>query len=125
MRPRPAARSTSRSRNTARSSRPSPPTSTSPTTSRFARTVLAATGVAAGVALPVRAQVARATEIGAGATAVVAHRGFWGPEVGLARRSGGQGRLAFVADCGDYERAFGVRLEATAQFLLRPLERSG
>jgi len=87
--------------------------------------VLAATGVAASVALPVRAQVARATEIGAGATVLLAHRGFWGPEVGVARRSGGQGRLALAAACGDYERALGVRLEATAQFLLRPLERRG
>jgi len=87
--------------------------------------VVAATGLAAGVALPLRAQATGATEIGAGATVVLAHRGFWGPELGVARRAGGQGRFAFTAACGDYERALGVRLEATAQFLLRPLERGG
>ena len=75
--------------------------------------------------MPVRAQAPRATEIAAGATVVLAHRGFWGPEVGVARRSGGQGRLTFGAACGSYERALGVRLGASAQFLLRPGERSG
>src|SRR5207244_1599676 len=82
--------------------------------------LVAATGLAAGVAVPVRAQAPRATEIAAGATVVLAHRGFWGPEVGVARRSGGQGRLTFGAACGSYERALGVRLGASAQFLLRP-----
>jgi len=87
--------------------------------------VVAATGLAAGMAVPVRAQAVRATEIGVGATVILAHRGFWGPEVGAAQRAGGQGRFAFTAACGDYQRALGVRLEATAQFLLRPGERSG
>jgi hypothetical protein len=67
----------------------------------------------------------RATEISAGATLVLAHRAFWGPELAVARRPGGQGRFALAAACGDYERALGVRLEATAQFLLRPGERTG
>src|SRR5439155_3765675 len=44
---------------------------------------------------------------------------------GVARRSGGSGRFALAAACGDYGRALGVRLAATAQFLLRPGERSG
>ena len=87
--------------------------------------MLAATGLAGGVLGPARAQAVKATEIGAGAAVVLAHRGFWGPEVSVARRSGGQGRLAFAAACGDYDQALGVRLEATAQFLVRPLERSG
>ena len=87
--------------------------------------MVAATGLAAGIAVPARAQAVRATEIGAGAAVILAHRGFWGPELGVARRPGGQGRFAFAAACGDYERALGVRLEATAQFLLRPGERSG
>jgi len=87
--------------------------------------VVAATGLAVGVAVPVRAQAVSATEIGAGATVVLAHRGFWGPELGVARRSGGSGRFAFAAACGDYGRALGVRLAATAQFLLRPGERRG
>ncbi len=87
--------------------------------------MVAATGLAAGMAVAVRAQAVRATEIGAGATVVLAHRAFWGAELGVARRAGGQGRFALAAACGDYERALGVRLEATAQFLLRPGERSG
>jgi hypothetical protein len=56
---------------------------------------------------------------------VLAHRGFWGPELGVARRSGGQGRLALAVAGGEYEHALGVRVEATAQFLLRPAERRG
>ena len=87
--------------------------------------MVAATGLAAGMAAPAPAQAVRATEIGAGATVILAHHGFWGPEVGVARRPGGQARFAFAAGCGDYERALGVRLEATAQFLLRPGERDG
>ena len=64
-----------------------------------------------------------ATEVSTGATVVLAHRGFWGPGLGVARRSGGQARLALAVAGGDYERALGVRVEATAQFLLRPTER--
>jgi len=104
---------------------PSPPISASATTSHFARAVVAATGLAVGAPPPAGGQALRATELGAGATAVLAHRAFWGPELGAARRSGGQGRFAFTAACGGYDRALGVRLEATAQFLLRPVERSG
>lgn len=63
------------------------------------------------------------TEAGAGATAVLAHRWFWGPELGLARRPGGQTRFALTVAGGDYDRRVGVRAEATAQFLLRPGDR--
>ncbi len=66
-----------------------------------------------------------ATEAGAGATAVFGHRGFWGPALGVARRPGGQGRLALGMAGGDYEGVLGVRLEATAQLLLRPGDRTG
>lgn len=54
-----------------------------------------------------------------------ARRGFWGPELGVARRPGGQGRFAFSAAGGDYDGLVGMRLEATAQFLLRPGDRVG
>ena len=60
-----------------------------------------------------------------GALAVAAHRGFWGPELGVARRPGGQGRFALSAAGGDAGGALGVRLEATAQLLLRPNDRKG
>lgn len=65
------------------------------------------------------------TETAAGATVVVAHRAFWGPELGVARRPGGQTRLAASAAGGDYEGVLGIRLQATAQLLLKPAERSG
>ena len=74
-------------------------------------------------AAPARAQGLSATDVGTGATVVLAHRAFWGPELGVARRPGGQGRFALGLACGDYDRALGVRLEANAQFLLRPGER--
>jgi hypothetical protein len=64
-------------------------------------------------------------EASAGALAVAAHRGFWGPQLGVARRPGGEGRLALSAACGDYEGALGVRVDATAQLVLRPADRSG
>jgi hypothetical protein len=83
------------------------------------------TGLAVGAPLPGDAQALRATELGAGAMVVLAHRAFWGPELGVARRSGGQGRFSLAVAGGDYEHALGVRLEATAQFLLRPSERLG
>lgn len=64
-------------------------------------------------------------EFAAAATVVLARHTFWGSELGLAKRAGGQGRLAVTAAGGSYEHALGVRCEATAQFLLRPGERSG
>jgi len=45
---------------------------------------------------------------------VMAHRSFWGPELGVARRPGAQGRFALTLAAGDYEGA-----------LLRPGERVG
>lgn len=43
----------------------------------------------------------------------------------MARRPGGQGRFAITGAAGEYEHALGVRIEATAQFLLQPGERRG
>ncbi|HEV2749025.1 MAG TPA: hypothetical protein VGV12_00720 [Gemmatimonadales bacterium] len=64
-------------------------------------------------------------ELAAAATVVLARRTFWGAELGLAARAGGQGRVAVTAAGGSYEHVLGVRCEATAQFLLRPGERGG
>ncbi|HVH08541.1 MAG TPA: hypothetical protein VM736_01990 [Gemmatimonadales bacterium] len=66
-----------------------------------------------------------ATELGTGATVVLARRTFWGPDLTVARRPGGQGRFALSLAGGDYERTLGVRLAVDAQFLVRPGERSG
>jgi hypothetical protein len=56
---------------------------------------------------------------------VMARRSFWGPELGLARRPGAQGRFALTLAAGDYEGALGVRVAADAHLLLRPGERVG
>ena len=104
--------------------------SASPTTSRFADALGAAAALTFAATAPGRAQALSASpgpgpELAGAATVVVARRTFWGAELGLARRAGGQGRLAVTAAGGSYEGALGVRCEATAQFLLRPGERSG
>ncbi len=84
-----------------------------------------AAGVAALAAAPARGQGPPATEAGAGVAVALARRGFWGPELGLARRPGGQGRLALAVAAGDYEGVLGVRVAATAQFLLTAAARAG
>ncbi len=86
---------------------------------------MGAAAVALVAAVPARAQQLVATEAGAGAVLVLAHRGFWGPEVSVARRPGGQGRFAFSVAGGDYDGVVGMRLQATAQLLLRPGDRTG
>src|SRR5256885_16502246 len=92
-RPRPAARSISPSRSTVRSSPLSPPTFTSATTSRFARTVVAATGLAVCVAVSARAQSVSATGVGGGATVVLVHSASLGPGLGGAGCSGVPGQV--------------------------------
>jgi len=72
-----------------------------------------------------RAQRLTATEASVGATAVLARRSFWGAELALARRPGGQGRLALAAAGGAYGGNPAMRLDASAQFLLKPGERAG
>jgi hypothetical protein len=77
------------------------------------------------VAGAARAQRLTVTEAAAGATAVLAQRTFWGAELGIARRPGGQGRLALTAAGGQSGGGVGMRLQASAQFLLKPGERTG
>ncbi|OLC03342.1 MAG: hypothetical protein AUH78_16465 [Gemmatimonadetes bacterium 13_1_40CM_4_69_8] len=86
--------------------------------------MLALTGVGAGWK-PARAQRLTVTEAGAGVTAVAARRGFYGAELGVARRPGGVGRFALTAAGGSYEGASGLRIAASAQFLLNPGDRTG
>lgn len=65
-------------------------------------------------------------EAAAGATVVAARSTFSGVELGIARRLGaGLTRLALGAAGGVYEGRAGMRLAATAQFLLRPTGQSG
>ena len=74
---------------------------------------------------PAPSQRLTATEVGAGAMVVVARRWFSGGEIGVARRPGGQGRFTLTAAGGTYDGAAGVRLAASAQFLLEPGARTG
>lgn len=54
-----------------------------------------------------------------------ARQTFWGAGAAIARRPAGQGRLALAAAGGDCGGALGLRLEASAQFLLKPGARTG
>jgi len=89
------------------------------------RTLAGAAALALAGARGAPAQRLAATEAAVGAAALLAHRSFWGVGVGIARRPGGQGRLAAAAAAGDDGGTFGMRVEASAQFLLQPGERSG
>ncbi len=86
---------------------------------------MSSAALALAAAAAASAQRLAVTEVGAGATVVGARHAFWGVELGIARRPGGQARFALAAAGGDYEGSVGMRLEATAQFLLKPAERSG
>jgi len=90
-----------------------------------ARTLAGAAALALAGARGAPGQQLTATEAAVGAATVLAHRSFWGVGVGIARRPGGQGRFAATAAGGDDDGAFGMRVEASAQFLLQPGERSG
>ena len=65
------------------------------------------------------------TEWQAGVTGTLAHRDFWGVELGAAWRPHGQDRFAASAAAGDAAGAVAMRVSATAQFVLRPAARSG
>lgn len=65
------------------------------------------------------------TELQVGVSGALAHRDFWGAEVGVAWRPHGQDRFAASAAVGDGEGAVAVRAGATAQFVLRPAARTG
>jgi len=62
-----------------------------------------------------------------GVAAALARRDFWGAELGAAWRPGkvGQTRVAAAVDVGDVEGAAGLRVGATAQFMLRPAAGTG
>jgi len=90
-----------------------------------ARTLAGAAALALAGARGAPGQQLTATEAAVGPATVLAHRSFWGVGVGIARRPGGQGRLAATVAGGDDDGAFGMRVEASAQFLLQPGERSG
>jgi len=59
-------------------------------------------------------------ELRAGAAATMATRDFWGAELGLARRTAGQGRFAVRAAGGDAHGHAGMWLSGSAEFVLRP-----
>lgn len=63
----------------------------------------------------------------AGVAAALARRDFWGVELGGGWRpaAAGQTRFATAVAAGDVEGAAGLRVGATAQFVLRPAVRTG
>lgn len=56
---------------------------------------------------------------------IVATRDFWGVELGIARRSGGQRRERVTVAVGEAARAPAVRASAAVQFVLKPAARAG
>ena len=80
------------------------------------------------LALPAGAPAQRrltAWEVGGGGLAALADADFFGAAVGIAYRPGGQARLMALAAPGTWGGHAGVRLEATAQFLVAPAARTG
>lgn len=71
------------------------------------------------------AQRAAVTELQAGGSGVVATRDFWGGELGIARRPGGQLRHAITLAVGDAGGALGGRVRGAVQFILKPAIRKG
>lgn len=66
-----------------------------------------------------------AWEVGLGGVAALAASDFFGAAVGVARRPGGQARLAAMLAGGVLEDRAAVRVEATVQVVVTPWTRSG
>lgn len=81
--------------------------------------------VLAALARPLAGQQLTATELDAGPVATWARRTFAGAAIGIARRPGGEGRLALSAAVGAMDGHAALRLEATAQFLVLPGAKRG
>ena len=81
--------------------------------------------ILAALTHPLTGQQVTATELDAGPVATWARRTFSGVAIGVARRPGGEGRLALAAAVGSLEGHTALRLEATAQFLALPGAKSG
>ncbi len=80
-----------------------------------------------GIALasPLRGQALTATELGVGALATWAHRDFYGAGVELGLRPSTDARVTLSADGGRVDGNSGMRVEATAQFLVLPAGKAG
>jgi len=76
-------------------------------------------------ARPLCGQALTATELGVGALATWARRDFYGGGVELALRPSSDGRIAFSVAGGSVDRHAGMRVEATAQFLVLPSAKTG
>ena len=79
----------------------------------------------AALARPLAGQSHTTTELDAGPLATWARRDFYGFALGVARRPGGQGRVALLAAGGVLDARAALRLEATVQFLVSPGAQSG
>lgn len=74
---------------------------------------------------PLAGQQLSATEVDAGPVGTWARRTFSGAAVGIARRPGGESRLALVTAFGAVDGHAALRLEATAQFIVLPGAKTG
>lgn len=79
----------------------------------------------AALAATARAQGLAGTELSAGGLVVLAREALVGASLGIARRPGGQMRLALGLAGGARDGRGALRVEATAQFVLNPGARSG
>lgn len=64
-------------------------------------------------------------ELQAGVSGVVGTRDFWGVELGIARRPGGQRRERFTVAVGGAAGAPAVRASVAVQYVLKPAARIG
>jgi hypothetical protein len=87
--------------------------------------VLAAFALTTALTPALAGQASGASEIDLGPIATWARRDFYGAALGVARRPGGQGRIAGLAAIGSTGGRLALRLELTAQFLVTPAARHG
>ena len=81
--------------------------------------------VAVVLAAPLAGQALTATELGVSGLATWAHRDFYGGGVEVGFRPSGDGRVTLSASGGTVDGHTGLRLEATAQFLVLPSAKTG
>jgi hypothetical protein len=89
------------------------------------RSLLAVVALTAALAPALAAQAPRAYEFDLGPIATWARRSFYGGSLGIARRPGGQSRVAAVISAGSADGRLALRVESSAQFLVTPAARSG
>jgi hypothetical protein len=75
--------------------------------------------------LALQSQQLTATELSLGAASALAHHTFIGGELGLARRTGNETRVALAVAAGSAASEPAMRAQLTLQLLVNPAARSG